>query len=277
MELEKNKLLYREHVARFLKYRLGRKLSNLITEYVLSLDIDDYTDERDAFGKLLRATVEYAVDGKYKVLPLVFDRQELEQFEENFLSIYDDAQSVGGTDSFEEIFDDLLADELGDILGKELVDTVKEVFMKAVLAIPEQTGNKRFYSGMQAIYTFIPDVWSELEFSEKVQTLSSKLPQDAAVLESVESEAETFEQLVEEIIVVDLAEIMGQGVVLQTVLKNAREKTIGIFISDQERFTAFCGHVLEDDMVNQLFDAFWVDERRVAWAQKADLICNAKL
>ncbi len=274
MDLANTKQLYREHVAHFLKYRLGSKLSNRITNHVLSLDLCNTGDSREAFKELLTATVQFAVDDRYEVLPLVFDMEELLKFENNFLSIYDDAQKEDGVDSFDDIFDSLLAKELGDILGQELVDTVRKVFMKAVLAIPEQTINTRFFTGMHAVYTFIPDVWSELEFSEKVKSLSELLPKEVAEEASAESEEGLYEKLVEQIVVADLADIMGQGIVLQTVLKNAQTKTSGVFVGDLERFTVFCSHILEDDMVTQLFDTFWVDERRSVWKKEAELMCR---
>lgn len=272
MDAQEMQLLYLQHVATFLKYRVGSQLAERITAHVIERCPTGEQDPHQAFGRMLADTLEFAI-GPNKVLPLVFDREELAGFQEKFLSIVDKAPSEHGASDFTVIFNDLVAGYLEDILGKELVASVRKVFLKAVSAIPDQPLDVRFYMGMQAVYQFIPDVWSELEFAEKVKELSSKLPQEETA-QPVENATHSagFEDLVEKIVVSDLADILGRGHALETVINSAEAKMEGIFYNDLERFKTFIEQVLADDFITRMFDLFWIEECRKKWIQQAELI-----
>jgi hypothetical protein len=269
MDQEEIKTLYTEQVATFLSYRLGGEIAHRVTSHVTSRDISNISDQREAFKSLLNETINYSIND-HQVLPLVFEEEELNSFESKFLSIFDDAEKEGGGSSFNDIFDEIVADYLEDILGKELVGNVKKVFMKAVLAMPDLAVDVRFYVGMQAVYHSIPDVWSEIEYAEKVKELSRLLPTDGSEQDEEEAGEVTFEQLVDKILVADLADILGTGHALETVVNTAHEKTQGIFYNDKDRFETFVSHVLEDDFIVRMFDSYWIDERREKWLSEAE-------
>ena len=273
MDRKQLQTLYLEHVATFLQYRVGGQLAERITAFVLEQDFEDITDARLAFRRMLQATLEYAI-GPHRVFPLVFDKAELAGFENKFASIIDDAAKEGGASSFDAIFDELVAPYLEDILGRELVVTVKKVFMKAVSAIPDQPLDVRFYMGMQAVYHFLPDVWSELEFAEKVKNLSRLLPQSEEEFEPEEESGSAidFGDLIEKIIVADLADILGRGHAMETVMHSAEAKTDGIFYNDLDRFEKFVENVLADDFITRMFDGFWVDDCRKKWMREAEFM-----
>ena len=273
MESKQLHTLYLEHVVSFLHYRVGGQLAERIANFVLAQDLGTVTDARQSFRRMLQATLDYAI-GPHRVLPLVFDRAELAGFETKFASIIDDAAKEGGASSFDAIFDELVAPYLEDILGRELVATVKKVFMKAVSAVPDQQLDVRFYLGMQAVYHFLPDVWSELEFAEKVKSLSRLLPESEDEFESEEETENTvdFGDLVEKIIVADLADILGRGHALETVMHSAEAKTDGIFYNELDRFEKFVENVLADDFITRMFDSFWVDDCRKKWMREAQFM-----
>lgn len=273
MESKQLHTLYLEHVVSFLQYRVGGQLAGRIANFVLEQDLGTVTDARQSFRRMLQATLDYAI-GPHRVLTLVFDRAELAGFETKFASIIDDAAKEGGASSFDAIFDELVAPYLEDILGRELVATVKKVFMKAVSAVPDQPLDVRFYLGMQAVYHFLPDVWSELEFAEKVKSLSRLLPQSEDEFESGEETENTvdFGNLVEKIIVADLADILGRGHALETVMHSAEAKTDGIFYNELDRFEKFVENVLADDFITRMFDSFWVDDCRKKWMREAQFM-----
>ena len=272
MDPQELQLLYLQHVAMYLKYRVGGQLAERITAHVIDRCQGEEQDPHQAFRRMLADTLAFAI-GPHQVLPLVFDREELAGFEEKFLNIVDSAQRGEGTNDFNAIFDDLVAGYLEDILGKELVSTVRKVFLKAVSAIPDQPLDVRFYMGMQAVYQFIPDVWSELEFAEKVKELSSRLPSDE-VARPVEKSvgAAGFEDLIEKIVVSDLADILGRGHALETVMNSAEAKLEGIFYNDLDKFKTFVEHVLADDFITRMFDSYWIEECRKKWIRQAELI-----
>ena len=273
MDPKQLQTLYLEHVATFLQYRVGGQLAERITAFALEQDVDEALDAHQAFRRMLQATLAYAI-GPHRVLPLIFDKAELAGFEDKFASIIDEAAKEGGASSFDAIFDELAAPYLEDILGRELVVTVKKVFMKAVSAVPGQPLDVRFYMGMQAVYRFLPDVWSELEFAGKVKSLSRLLPQSEEDFEPGGENESTvdFGDLIEKIIAADLADILGRGHALETVMHSAEARTEGIFYNDLDRFEKFVDNVLADDFITRMFDGFWVDDCRKKWMREAELM-----
>ena len=270
MDLQHLATLYQQHITLYLRYRVGDQLAERITKHVLGCE-NRAQEPRQAFARMLDDTLDFTI-GEHKVLPLVFDRAELAGFHKKFLSIVDEPE---GASDFDAIFDKVVSGYLEDILGKELVTTVKRVFMKAVSAVPDQPLDIRFFMGMQAIYQFIPAVWSELEFAEKVKELSDLLPQDTAMqtIETPGTEA-GFQQLVEKVVIADLADILGRGHALETVMTSANGKTEGIFYNDLDKFKQFIEHVLADDFITRMFDSFWIDECRTKWLREAALILD---
>lgn len=273
MDTERAQTLYSKQVTPFLRYRIGGQLASRISTYILKSDVSRFNNARDAFHHLLTETLNFQI-GEYAVLKLIFDNTELEQFEPKFLTVFDNSQDEVEESSFSDIFDKLIASYMEDILGKELVETVKNVFLKSVATMPDQPTDVRFYIGMQAIYHFIPDVWGEVEFAEKVKDLSRLLPDDAAETKQGTTATIDFEELVEKIIISDLVDIMGRGHALETVIDAAKEKTVGIFYNEHDRFATFVNNILEDNFIVRMFDSYWIDERRKKWLDEIQLVLN---
>lgn len=275
MAIERSQLLYSKQVTPFLKYRFGGQLASHISTYIFNIDVSRFSNSRDAFHHLLTETINFKI-GEYSALKIVLDNAEIENFEPKFLTVYDNSQNKKEESSFDEIFDKLIAGYMEDILGKELVETVKNEFLKSVASIPDHPTPVRFSIGMQAIYQFIPEVWGEVEFAEKVKELSRLLPEESTEKTEKRSRATfDFEDQVEKIIITDLADILGRGHALETVIEGAKANTKGIFYNEHDRFTTFVNNILEDNFIVRMYDSYWIDERRKKWLDEIQLVLSA--
>jgi hypothetical protein len=270
MDTERVRLFYQEKVIPYFKYRLGGELAHRIAAHVATLPWPEADDERACFVHLLEASKAFCIEG-HQVLSLVLEPAEYREFDVKFLRAFDEADPADQADAMAEVFDNLVAGYLEDILGAELVETVRQEFIKAVSGVPDQSMEVRFYIGMQAIYHAIPGVWSELEFAEKVKELSLQLPRQQKVQESMADGQADFDDVLERVIIRDLADILGRGHALETVIRTAKDKTGGIFYDQQDRFITFVNNLLEDDFLSRMFDGYWIEERRRQWIEEANL------
>ncbi len=260
---------YSQIVGSYLKNRFGAQIGNRINDGVLSAEITGSLDEREAFAQMLTLTKEFKLAG-YPVLELVLDRAEQESFSEQLLKDYERSTTPSGHAlSFEKIFNKFIAPDLEDILGSELVTRTRDVYLRAIARHPGIPDRERFYEGMRTVYELIPDIWSADEFQEKVESLQETHFEEPAEDKTAETEQENgdsdISEAVMEIIIADLADILGEGETLHIIINSAKEGLTGIYRNEEERFTSFIYNILHDDFISIMFDQHWIEDKEGEW------------
>ena len=275
MDYAKVRETYSVLVGTYLYYRLGSEIGQAIAKSIVAAEIPNGLTDREAFLALLIRTRKHVFSGVV-ILDLVFDETEKETFLTRFLQEFDQADhGVAGNDSsfvLQDAFKDHVAPDLQDILGKELTERMQNIYLRVIAQNPGIPAQERFHKAMEAIFKLIPDIWSEAEFQEKVVSLQEELdlePGEEIAAMSTEEEMHCA-FAIKTVIIPDLADILGQGKALETVIASAEKKTSGIFSSGLERFREYVHNVLDDDFVTRMFDPFWIENKKDEWVEAYD-------
>ncbi len=271
MNHEKLRKTYSQIVTPYLMNRFGIQIGTRINDGVLSAEINGSLDEREAFAQMLTLTREFKLAG-YPVLELVLDRAEQKSFSEQLLKDYERSTTPSGNAlSFEKIFTRFIAPDLEDILGSELATRTMDVYLRTIARHPGIPDRERFYEGMRTVYELIPDIWSADEFQEKVESLQETHFEEPAEDKTAETETEQesddndiFEAVME-IIIADLADILGEGETLHIIINSARDGLTGIYRNEEEKFTRFIYNILHDDFISIMFDQHWIEDKEGEW------------
>ena len=275
MDYAKVRETYSVLVGTYLHYRLGIQIGRAIARSVAAAKIPPGLTDREAFLAMLTRTRKHVFSGVV-ILDLVFDETEKETFLSRFLKEFDQVDhGVASSDSsfvLQDAFKEYVAPDLEDILGKELTERMQNIYLRVIAQNPGIPGQERFHKAMEAIYKLIPDIWSEAEFQEKVVSLQEELNLDTEEQVTAMSGEEEMHctYAIQTIIIPDLADILGQGKALETVIASAEKKTSGIFSSGLERFKEYVDNVLNDDFVTRMFDPFWIENKQEEWIEAYD-------
>ncbi len=275
MDYDKVRETYTVLVGTYLHYRLGNQIGNSIARSAATAEIPPGLTDREAFMALLTRTRKFIFSGVV-ILDLVLDEKEKESFLPRFLKEFDQADhGVASSDSrfvLQDAFKDHVARDLEDILGKELTERMHNIYLRVIAQNPGIPPRERFNKAMKAIFKLIPDIWSEAEFQEKVVSLQEELNLDSDEEIAVMSAEEEMRCIyaIQTIIIPDLADILGEGKALETVISSAENNTNGIFSSGFERFKKYVDNILNDDFVTRMFDPFWIENKKDEWIEEYD-------
>lgn len=202
-------------------------------------------------------------------LSLVLDRDELASLVGSFERDYD---SFYGTQSDSltavNVFDRLLAPDLVEVMGEELVAYLKRLYIDEVEIQIGVADHDRFLAAMGKLAETVP-LLQEAEYIERIrgiaeilknQQVGGTLPQADDIFSGI-----SMEDGIEQIIIPDLGDILGKGPILESLVETARKQCTGIFPDELARFSSFVKELNSSDIILNMFGDHWTADKEQEW------------
>ncbi len=260
---------FNQVVGSYLRKRLGNEIAVRLIETVSRLpEKDDVSIER-SFTHLYQQLLETKLDGyDGPFLNLILEKDELTSlptaFNRDFRSLFGaNRESLTAINAF----DKLLAPNLADILGEELIELSKNIYNDAIEIQVGVADHVRFFVAMDKMMETIP-LLNEAEYIEQIRSIAETLKQHQADYFPDAEEITptvTFQDGVEQIIVSDLAEILGHGPLLKSLIDVTHEKSSGVFPDDLAKFSHFVGELNKSEIILNMFGDHWTSNKEQEW------------
>jgi|GEM_PF-6123546 hypothetical protein len=258
-------------VRPYLRKKLGSDLAALLTDTIRDVPPPASASVKDAFVQLCRELLETRLNGyEGPFLSLVLDRDELASlmgsFERDYESLYGenrDSLAAGN------VFDRLLAPDLVDVLGEELVTYLKQLYIDEIEIQVGVADHQRFLAAMEKLAETVP-LLHEAEYMERIRGIAEILKkQQTDSLSSADDmfSAVSLEDGIEQIIIPDLADILGKGPILESLVEAAREQCSGIFPDELARFSRFVKELNKSDIILNMFGDHWTAGKEQEWIE----------
>jgi len=260
---------FNQVVGSYLRKRLGNEIAARLIETADGVPGKDDASIESSFTHLYQQLLETRLEGyDGPFLNLILDKDELtslpKAFNRDFQSLYgENRDSITAIDAF----DKLLAPHLVDILGEELVEISKNIYNDAIEIQVGVADHVRFFVAMDKMMETIP-LLNEVEYIEQIRSIAETLKQhqvDTLPAEEEITPTVSFQNGVEQIIVTDLAEILGHGPLLESLIDSTYEKCSGVFPDDLARFSHFVGELNKSDVILNMFGDHWTSNKEQEW------------
>ena len=256
-------------VVPWMRKKTGRNLSELLLGKVKNAPRPDCESVKDCFSELCRNLISIQLKGySGPVLRLLLEADEYELLFDNlssdFVSYYEREEDFPPID---KVFEQLLAPELVDVLGEELVDHLNQLYLDEVEQQVGVADHNRFLVAMSTLAETVP-LLSEVEFTEKIQAVAEILEKHNTgdQFDSGEGIAGfTLDDGIKEVIIPDLADILGEGPILFTLVDDVKHNCRGIFPDELARFSRFIKEINKSDIIINMFGDHWAVEKEKEW------------
>jgi hypothetical protein len=257
-------------VTPYLRKKLGKELADLLAIMLTTLSLQSADSAREVFVQLCGELVELHLDGyDGAFLSLVLDRNELVSLVSSFARDFDSRfGEISPLLHAGNAFDRLLAPELADVLGMELVDHLRNLYIAEIEIHVGVDDDKRFLAAMEKLADVVP-LLNEAEYMDRIRCVEEVLRQQmtdnderAAVFDGV-----IIEDGIEQIIISDLADILGKGPILESLIQESHDQCTGIFTDELARFSRFVKVLNGSDIILNMFGDHWAVDKEQEWIE----------
>jgi hypothetical protein len=259
-------------VGPYLRKKMGHDIATLLTTITRETSLAESTSAKDAFSQLCNRLLEIRL-GKYDVpfVNLVLGREELSSLQEAFSRDYDSRYGHNQSHlTIGTVFDILLAPDLVDVLGEELVTYLKQLYINEIETLVGVADHLRFATAMEKLSETMP-LLQEAEYTERIKGISEILKKQHT--DSVENPDAVFSSItlqdgINQIIIPDLAAILGKGPILDALVEEAGKQCSGIFPDELARFSKFVKILNKSDIILNMFGDHWISDKEREWIKE---------
>lgn len=259
-------------VTPYLRKKLGQQIAATLTEAIQPKVLLKNSSADDAFAILYKELFKVKLDGyDGPFLSLVLEDDELtslpDSFERDYASLQSEDQEVL---TARNAFSLLLAPDLKDVLGAELVTHLNTLYVESMELQVGVSDHIRFFVAMGQLMEIV-SLLNEVEYLEKIKKIAAKLrkdkntPSELAVKGS--SSSITLQDGIIEIIIPDLAGVLGEGPVLESLLLAIHNECTGFFPDEIARFSYFVNKLIDSDIILDMFGDHWTSGKQNEWVE----------
>jgi len=263
---------FNQVVEPYLRKKMGHEIAALLIDRTLELSLAESTSTKDAFILLCSRLLEIRL-GKRDIpfVALVLDREELSSLQDDFIRDYDSRCGQNQNHlTIDTVFDVLLAPDLVDVLGEELVTYLKKLYIDKIETLVGVADHQRFTIAMENLSETMP-LLQEVEYVERIRGISEILQKqqtDSAENPDAVFSSITMQDGIEQIVIPDLAEILGKGPILDALVEEAEKQCSGIFSDELARFSQFVKILNKSDVILNMFGDHWTNDKEREWIKE---------